>query len=73
MRLVPGLLETYTYRAGLIAAASRELARYKLDVVRGQEVRWDIEGPVKAWDYSFFTGKEMKIISWEQGFLYITE
>jgi len=38
-----------------------------------QEVRWDKEGTVKAGDYIFFMGKEMKIISWEQGFLYITE
>jgi hypothetical protein len=36
-------------------------------------VRWDKEGTVKAGDYSFSMGKEMKIISWEQGFLYITE
>jgi hypothetical protein len=49
------------------------LARYKLDLVGVQEVRWNKEGTVKAGDYSFSMGKEMKIISWEQGFLYITE
>jgi hypothetical protein len=38
-----------------------------------QEVRWDKEGTVKAGDYSFSARKEMKIISWEKGFLYITE
>ena len=38
-------------------AADRELARYKLDLVRVQEVRWDKEGTVKAGDYSFFYGK----------------
>ena len=38
-------------------AAARELARYKLDLVRVQEVRWDKEGTVKAGDYSFFYGK----------------
>jgi hypothetical protein len=59
------------YRAGSIMAAARELARYKLDLVGVQEVRWDEEGTVKAGDYSFFYGKEMTIISWEQGFLYI--
>ena len=55
-------------------AATRELARYKLDLVGVQEVRWEKEGTVKAGDYSFFLiGKEMKIISWEQGFLHIIE
>jgi hypothetical protein len=38
-------------------AAARELARYKLDLVGLQEVRWDKEGTVKAGDYSFFYGK----------------
>ena len=61
------------YRAGALMAAARELARYKLDLVGVQEVRWEKEGTVKAGDYSFSMGKEMKIISWEQGFLYITE
>jgi hypothetical protein len=54
-------------------AAARKLARYKLDLVGMQEVRWEKEGTVKAGDYSIFYGKEMKIISWEQSFLYITE
>ena len=38
-------------------AAVRELARYKLDLVGVQEVRWEKEGTVKAGDYSFFYGK----------------
>jgi hypothetical protein len=42
------------YRAGSLMAAARELARYKLDLVGVQEVRWDKEGTVKAEDYSFF-------------------
>ena len=54
-------------------AAARELARYKLDLVCLQEVRWEKEGTVKAGDLVVSMGKEMKIISWEQGFLYITE
>ena len=45
------------YRAGSLMAAARELARYKLDLVGVQEVRWDKEGTVKAGDYSFFYGK----------------
>jgi exonuclease III len=39
------------YTAGSLTAAARELARYKLDLVNVQEVRWDIEGTVKAGDY----------------------
>jgi exonuclease III len=38
-------------------AAARELARYKLDLLGVQEVRWDKEGTVKVGDYSFFYGK----------------
>jgi hypothetical protein len=42
---------------GLMAAAG-ELARYKVDLVGVQEVRWNKEGKVKVEDYSFFYGKE---------------
>jgi hypothetical protein len=45
------------YEAGSFRAAARELARYKLDLVGVQEVRWDKEGTVKAGDYSYFYGK----------------
>jgi len=45
------------YRAGSLRAAARELARYKLDLVGVQEVRWDKEGTVKAGHYCFFYGK----------------
>jgi exonuclease III len=45
------------YRAGVLIAAARELARYKLDLVGVQEVRLDKEGTVKAEGYSFFYGK----------------
>jgi hypothetical protein len=38
------------YRAGSLMAVARELARYKLDVVGVQEVRWDKEGTVKGGD-----------------------
>jgi len=38
-------------------AAARELARYKLDLVGVQEVRWDRQGTVTAEDYNFFYGK----------------
>ena len=45
------------YRASSLKAAARELARYKLDIVGVQEVRWDKEGTARAGDYNFFYGK----------------
>ena len=45
---------TWNVRAGSLKAAARELARYKLDVVGVQEVRWDKGGTVRAGDYDFF-------------------
>jgi exonuclease III len=44
------------YRAGSLKAAARELARYQLDVVGVQEVRWDKGNTVRAGDYNFFHG-----------------
>jgi exonuclease III len=35
----------------------RELAKYKLDLVGVQEVRWEKEGTVRAGEYTFFYGK----------------
>jgi len=46
------------YRAGSFTASSRELARYKLDLVGGQEGSWDTGSTIKVGDYSFFNGKE---------------
>jgi exonuclease III len=40
-------------RACSFAAAARELARYKLDLVDVQEVRWDTEDTVRAGNYIF--------------------
>ena len=45
------------YRAGSLTVAARELARYILDLVDVQEVRWDKGGTVRAGDYNFFYGK----------------
>jgi exonuclease III len=45
------------YRGGSLTTVARELARYKLDLVGVQEVRWDKEGTVRARDYTFFYGK----------------
>ena len=59
--------------AGSITAAATELARYKLDLVGIQKVRWDQVGKVRAEDYKFSMEKEMIIINSEQDFLNPTE
>jgi hypothetical protein len=45
------------YRTGSFTAAARELARYKLDLVDVQDVRWDRGDTVRAEDYIFLYGK----------------
>ena len=45
------------YWAGSLMAVAKELARYKLDLVGVQEVRWDKEGTIRAGEYKFFYGK----------------
>jgi len=45
------------YKAGSLTAAATELARYELDFVGVQEVRWDKRGSVRAGDYNFFNGR----------------
>jgi hypothetical protein len=38
-------------------SCSQGIARYKLDLVGVQEVRWEKGGTVRAGDYNFFYGK----------------
>jgi hypothetical protein len=40
------------YRAGSLVTDSRELSRYRLDLVGVQEVRWEGSGTVPAGDYT---------------------
>jgi len=42
------------YRAGSLTATARELARYKLDLMGVQEVRWDKGGTLRAGVDNFF-------------------
>jgi uncharacterized protein YodC (DUF2158 family) len=42
------------YRAGPIMTVSGELARYKLDLMGVQEVRWEGGGTEPAGEYTFF-------------------
>jgi exonuclease III len=44
------------YRSGSLMTVARELARYKLDLVGLQEVRWAKGGTVRAGNYTFFYG-----------------
>jgi hypothetical protein len=60
-------------RVGSLTAAAMELARYKLDLVGVQEVRWYKGGMVREGDYYFSMEKETKIIKCEQNFLYTTQ
>ena len=48
------------YRVGSLTATVRELARYKLDLVGVQEVRWNNGGTIRAGDYNFFCRKGNK-------------
>jgi hypothetical protein len=42
------------YRIGSLMAVARELGKYKLELVRLQEVRWEKGGTERAEDYTFF-------------------
>ena len=61
------------YSSGSLKTAARKVARYTLDLVGVQEVRWKKEDTVRAGTYTIFTEKEKKIIDWEQDFSYTTE
>jgi hypothetical protein len=45
------------YRAGSLVTVSKELSKYKLDLVAVQEVRWEGGGTEPAGEYTFFNGK----------------
>ena len=58
------------YTAGSLTAAARELARYKLDLVGAYEVGGKKGAQYEQGTIIFSMEREMKIISWEQDFLY---
>jgi hypothetical protein len=45
------------YGAGSQMTISKELSKYKLDLVGVQEVRWEDSGTEPAGEYTFFYGK----------------
>jgi exonuclease III len=61
------------YRSGSFKTVARELAKYKLDLVGVQEVRWDKGGPERAEDYTFFYGAVNEDHQLRTGFLCIRE
>ena len=62
------------YRSGPLLTVAREYARYKLNLVGIQEVRWGKGGTVRAGDCIFFSIEMvMKIINWNQDFLCTTK
>jgi hypothetical protein len=61
------------YRAGSLKSVLRELARYKLDLVGVQEVRWECGGTEPAGEYTIFYGKGNENHELGTGFLCIRE
>jgi exonuclease III len=60
-------------RAGSLKTVSRELARYKLDPVGVQEVRWEGGGTEPVGEYTFSNGKGNENHELGTGFLCIRE
>jgi hypothetical protein len=45
------------YKVGSLITVSRELSKYRLDLVGVQEVRWEGGGIEPAGEYTYFYGK----------------
>jgi exonuclease III len=49
------------YRAGSLVTVSKELSKYRLDLVGVQEVRWEGGGTEPAGEHTFFYGKGSRL------------
>jgi hypothetical protein len=61
------------YKEGSLMTVSRELARYKLDLVGVQEVRWEGGGTEPAGEFTFFNVKRNDNNELGTGFMCIRE
>jgi hypothetical protein len=61
------------YTAGALRVVGKEILKYKLDLVRLQEVRWDRGGTEPSGQYTFFYGEGNQNHELGTGFLYISE
>jgi hypothetical protein len=52
------------YKVGSLMTVSRELSRYRLDLVGVQEVRWEGSGTVPAGEYIFFMERVIGTMNW---------
>jgi hypothetical protein len=51
------------YRAGFLMMVSKEVSKYKLDLMRVQEIRRDRDGIEQVVKCAFFFGKGMRIMN----------
>jgi hypothetical protein len=61
------------YREGSLMTMGEEISKYKLDLVRVLEVRWDEGGTEAAGKCTFFCGRGMRIVNKIEVSLYIRE
>jgi hypothetical protein len=52
---------------------SRELTRYRLDLVGVQEVIWEGSGTAPLGEYTFFYEMGIRTMNWAQNFMYTRE
>jgi hypothetical protein len=57
------------YRLGFLMTVSRDLSKYKLDLVGVQEVRWEGCGTEPAGEYTFSYGKRNENHEIDTGFI----